>query len=366
MNNLKDLSYMEMSYALAARARGSASPNPYVGAVVVREDRVVGWGYHEKPGRPHAEIIALRRAGSLAKGGTLYVTLEPCVHWGRTPPCIDTVLRAGLRRVVISSLDPNPIVYKKGVRALRRAGIEVAVGILAEKNARLNEAYIKFITRNLPFVVVKSAVSLDGRLATGTFDSRWISSAAARDYAHLLRGECDALLVGINTVLRDNPLLTVRHPTWGKKKIVRVVLDSGLRFPLRARLLSTLERGSLLIFAAAGSPAGKKEALGRKGAEVIEVGRSARGLDLGEVLSKLAERGITSLLVEGGSQAITSFLEGRHADKAVLIVAPRLIGGERAPSFFEGRGFKRVEESLGLRRVLTFGIGPDFVIEGYF
>lgn len=366
MMNPSDLSYMEMAYALACRARGWASPNPYVGAVVVREGKVVGWGYHERPGLPHAEVIALRRAGALARGGTLYVTLEPCVHWGRTPPCIDALLPAGLRRVVISSLDPNPVVFGKGVRALRRAGIETSVGVLEKKNKHLNEAYIKFISRRLPFVILKAAVSLDGRPATRTFDSRWISSPGARSYGHLLRGECDALMVGIGTVLRDNPRLTVRHPAWGKKKIARVVLDSRLRFPLHARLLSTLDGGPLLIFTAADAPPQKSEALRRRGAEVIAVRRGAGGLDLEEILSALAERDIAGLLVEGGIRIHTSFIERRLADKAVLSLAPRLVGGEKAPSFFEGRGFRRVKDSLGLERVSAFRVGPDFIIEGYF
>ena len=245
MTQLKDIAYLEMAYGLAEKARGWASPNPYVGSVVVRRDAVIGYGYHERPGRPHAEAIALERAGRGAGESTLYITLEPCVHWGRTPPCADAVLLARPRRVVVSSLDPNPLVFRKGVRKLRAAGIEVSVGLLQQRNATLNESYIKHITRGIPFVTLKAALSLDGRMATRTRDSRWISSPQARDYVHLLRGEQDAIMVGIQTILSDDPLLTVRHPQWAGKKALRVILDSRLRFPLRARILSSLSGGGI-------------------------------------------------------------------------------------------------------------------------
>jgi diaminohydroxyphosphoribosylaminopyrimidine deaminase/5-amino-6-(5-phosphoribosylamino)uracil reductase len=355
-----------MAYALAARARGWASPNPYVGAVVVKKSQVVGWGYHERPGNPHAEIIALRRAGRRAQGGTLYVTLEPCVHWGRTPPCIDAVLEAGLKRVVISSPDPNPVVFRRGIGALRRAGIDVSVGLLEEKNSALNEAYIKFITRNVPFVTLKAALSLDGRVATRSFDSRWISSPETRDYIHLLRGENDALMVGVNTIIRDDPLLTVRHPQWKGKKIIRIILDSGLRIPLRARILSTLNSAGILVFTSRKAPARKKEELMRGGVEVIALPGSGRRISLKEVLARLGERGITSLLVEGGSRLLTAMLEGRHADKLFLTFSPRLIGGEGAPSVFEGRGSGLVRESLQVHRLSIIRIGNDTLLEGYF
>jgi len=365
MTDSSDLSHLEMAYALAAKARGWASPNPYVGAVVVRGHQIVGWGYHERPGKPHAEIIALRRAGRRSRGGTLYLTLEPCVHWGRTPPCIDTVLQAGLNRVVVSSPDANPIVFRKGIGALLRAGLDLSVGLLQERNAALNEAYIKFITSKVPFVILKAALSLDGRMATRKLDSRWISAAETRAYVHLLRGECDALMVGVNTIIRDDPRLTVRHPQWGKKKIMRVILDSDLRFPLQARILSTLAGGGILVFTSKEAPARKREELVRKGVEVIGLPGSTRGLRLKEVLARLGERGVTSLLVEGGSRLLTAMLEGRHADKLFLTFSPRLIGGERAPSFFEGRGIELVRESLEIRRLSIIRIGKEIVLEGY-
>ena len=366
MTESKDSAYLEMAYGLAAKAVGWASPNPYVGAVVVRNGKIIGHGFHERPGRPHAEAIALERAGALARGSTLYVTLEPCVHWGRTPPCVEAVIRAAPKRVVISSLDPNPIVFQKGVRRLRAAGIDVSVGLLHEKNAALNEGYIKHITRGVPFVTLKAAISLDGRMATRTGDSRWISSQETREYVHLLRGEQDAIMVGIGTILKDNPRLTVRHPHWAGKKIVRVILDSRLRLPLRARILTTLDRGKVIVYTTERASPGKRTRLEKMGVEVIVVpGRPPR-LELPKVLASLGELGIASLLVEGGSQLHTAMIEMRLADKLFLSLSPRLIGGQSAPSFLSGEGAERVKKSWRLRDLSTFPIGDDLIIQGYF
>lgn len=366
MIDTRDAAYLEMAYGLAEKALGWASPNPYVGAVVVRDGRIMGHGFHERPGRPHAEALALERAGRRAKGSTLYVTLEPCVHWGRTPPCVDAILRAAPKRVVISSLDPNPVVFEKGVRRLRAAGIEVTVGLLGEKNALLNEKYAKFITRGVPFVTLKAALSLDGRVATRTGDSRWISSPETRDYVHLLRGENDAIMVGIGTILRDDPRLTVRHPHWADKKIVRVILDSTLCLPLHARILSTLNRGKVVVFTRDGRFPKKRLALEKRGVEVIGVSGPARPLDLAEVLARLGEQGIASLLIEGGSRLLTTMIERKLADKLFLTVAPRLIGGRAAPSFLEGEGVRQVEKAWRLGKITIFPIGEDTIVQGYF
>jgi diaminohydroxyphosphoribosylaminopyrimidine deaminase / 5-amino-6-(5-phosphoribosylamino)uracil reductase len=366
MRNLMDSSYLEMAYGLAEKAKGWARPNPYVGAVLVRKGKIVGYGYHERPGKAHAEIIALDRAGPLARGSTLFVTLEPCVQWGRTPPCLGAVLRAGLARVVISSPDPNPVVFNKGIRALRAAGLDVSVGLLEERNRILNETYYKYITRGIPFVTLKAAVSLDGRISSKLFDSRWISSARTREYVHLVRGEYDAIMVGIHTVLKDDPRLTVRHPHWQGKKIARVILDSHLRLPLEARILSTLRGGKVIVFTSKRSPAKKAAALREKGVEVVRIPGSAQKLELREVLRWLGKAGISSLLVEGGSRVLTAMVEERLADKLFLTISPRLIGGEKAPSFFEGKGIRRISESLELQKITSFKIGGDMIVEGYF
>jgi len=362
----QDLAYLEMAYALAEKARGWASPNPYVGAVVVNERRIVGYGYHERPGAPHAEINALRLAGRRARGGTLYLTLEPCVHWGKTPPCADAVIAAAPARAVISSYDVNPLVFRKGVRRLRQAGIRVEVGSLRERHEELNAAHIKLVTTGLPLVTLKAAASLDGRTATRRGDSRWISSAGAREYTHLLRGENDAVMVGINTIIRDDPLLTVRHPQWKGKPILRAVVDSRLRFPPRARMLSTLDGGKIVVLTTAGAPAAKELALRKKGVEVVRIPGGGGCVNLPRALAWLGGRGVASLLVEGGSRLHTAMIEQRLGDRLFLVISPKLVGGRDAPSVFEGRGIGKMSEALGLRSLSSFAIGQDVVLEGRF
>lgn len=366
MNADRDLGFMEMAYGLAGKARGYASPNPLVGSVIVRRGGVVGCGYHAEAGQPHAEIMALRMAGRRAKGATIYITLEPCVHWGRTPPCVDSLLSAGLVRAVISAHDPNPLVHRRGAARLRAAGLDVSVGLLGERNARLNETYIKFITRKVPFVTLKAAASLDGKIASRTGDSKWISAPATRDYVHLLRGESDALMVGVNTLIRDDPRLTVRHPSWGKKRITRVILDSMLRFPLTARILRTLDRGRVIVFGHEGAPAGQAQALRERGLEVVLVHPPLEAGGLEAVLAELGRREIASVLVEGGGRLETSFIERRLADKIMLTVSPKLIGGRDAPGVFGGEGAASVREALALRRLEAFRLGDDLILEGYF
>jgi diaminohydroxyphosphoribosylaminopyrimidine deaminase/5-amino-6-(5-phosphoribosylamino)uracil reductase len=365
MSNLKDISYLQMAYSLAEKARGWTSPNPYVGAVIVKRDVIIGHGFHEKSSLPHAEVVALRRAGSLSTSSTLYVTLEPCVHWGKTPPCVDDILQARLKRVVISALDPNPLVYKKGLRKIKAAGIETSLGLLAEKNSRLNETYIKYITKKIPFVVAKAAVSLDGKMATHRHESRWVSSRQTREYFHLLRGENDAIMVGIETLIKDDPQLTIRHPDWKGKRLARVIVDSRLRFPLKARILSTLSQGKIVVFTSRNSSAQKADALRKKGVEIIRLSSSPGGLKLEEALSWLGEQETTSVLVEGGSRLLTSMLEQRLIDKMFVALSSKLIGGKDAPSLFQGKGAEFIKDSLPLKRINTFQIDEDIIVEGY-
>lgn len=362
----RDRAWMEMAYGLAEKARGRTSPNPLVGAVVVRDGRVVGHGFHEGPGRPHAEIVALGRAGRRARGATLYLTLEPCVHWGRTPPCVETVVAAGLARVVVSAVDPNPLVRTKGLRRLRDAGLAVETGLLAERGAALNEVHAKFIVRRAPFVTLKAALTLDGKIACRTGDSKWISSAATRDYVHLLRGEQDALMIGSGTLLADDPLLTVRHPAWPGKTIVRVVLDSRLCFPASARMLATLDQGPVLVLAGRDAPAERARALGARGAEVLRPPDGAPAWSLASALAELGRREIAALLVEGGSRLFTSFIEERRADKAVLTFAPILAGGAAAPGLVGGRGAGAIAQAVPVKRWRSFAVGGDIIVEGSF
>jgi diaminohydroxyphosphoribosylaminopyrimidine deaminase/5-amino-6-(5-phosphoribosylamino)uracil reductase len=366
MTPARDLGWMEMAYGLAEKARGRTSPNPLVGAVVVRDGTVVGQGYHAEPGQPHAEILALAMAGRRARGATLYLTLEPCVHWGRTPPCVDTVLGAGLARIVVSAADPNPIVRGQGIRRLEEAGLDVSVGLLAERNAAVNEAYVKFIVRKVPFVTLKAALTFDGKIACRTGDSKWITSAATRDYVHLLRGEQDALMIGAGTLVADDPLLTVRHANGPGKKILRAVLDPSLRFPTAARLLTTLDRGRIVVFAGREAPAEKAGALRALGVEVLLPPGGAKVWRLDRVLAELGRLEISALLVEGGSRLFTSFVEGGLADKAVLTFAPLLLGGAAAPGFVGGAGAAAVAGAVRLKRTREFSNGSDIIVEGYF
>jgi len=365
MNNLKDFSFLRMAYALAAKAKGWASPNPYVGTVIVRKDVIVGYGYHEGPGKPHAEIIALQRAGSLTKKSTAYITLEPCVHWGRTPPCVESIIQAGFKKIFISDLDANPLVYKRGVKKIREAGIQVSTGLLKEKNKTLNEAYLKYITQKIPFVTAKAAVSLDGKIATKKFSSQWISSRSTREYVHLLRGEYDAIMIGINTLLKDDPLLTIRHPNWRGKQITRIILDAHLRFPMKARILSTLNKGGIIVFSLRNPSQRKADALRKQGVKVVPIRSASSFIDLKEVLSWLGKQEISSLLVEGGGRLLTSLFEEKLVDKVFLSVTPRLIGGKKAPSLFQGHGVDLVKDSLRLRRINYFQINDDCLLEGY-
>lgn len=364
MKDLKDIFYLQMAYGLAEKAIGWASPNPYVGAVLVKKDVIIGDGYHERPGKPHAEVIALQKAGSLARSSTIYINLEPCVHWGKTPPCAEALLQARIGRAVISDIDPNPLVSKKGIRKLKEAGIAVSLGLLQKKNRFLNETYIKYITKKIPFVAAKAAVSFDGKVATKKFSSQWISSPETRKYFHLLRGEYDAIMVGVNTLIKDDPLLTVRHPGWRKKQLTRIILDSQLRFPLRSRILSTFAQGKILVFCLKEASPKKADTLRNKGVEVISL--SSRRLSLQKVLSWLGQHEISSVLVEGGSRLLTSVFEEHAADKLFITLSPKLIGGKTAPTLLQGRGADLIHDSLSLKKTHSFQMGEDIIVEGYF
>jgi len=359
----RDRAFLGMAAALAEKALGLTHPNPHVGSVVVRGGTILGTGYHEAAGRPHAEVVALGRAGRKARGATLYVTLEPCVHWGRTPPCVGTVTAAGIKRVVVAGLDPNPIIRGRGVRQLRAAGI--AVDVAAGSGPRFNEIYTKFIVAKRPFVTLKAAISLDGKLATRAGEARWISSPAAREYAHLVRAENDAILVGDKTIRADDPSLTVRPPGGSAKKILRVVLDPALRTPPDAKILMNPARGSLLLYANEGASSPRKERLLRSGAEVVVFPGRGPELDLHRVLEDLGRREIAGLLVEGGGRIAAGFLDAGLVDKVLLIFAPLLIGGAKAVSLYAGTGAGPLAEAPRVSRVSTFRLGGDLLLEGY-
>jgi len=366
MNKLRDIAYLEMAYSLAQKAKGWTSPNPYVGAVIVKNGAIIGFGYHKGPGQPHAEIVALQKAGSSSHHSTIYLTLEPCIHWGRTPPCIEVLLKNKPKRVVISASDPNPLVHNNGIRILKKTGIDVSVGLLQKKNEIINEAYIKYITKRIPFVSLKAALSLDGKMATKTFSSQWISSPQTREYTQLLRGEHDAIMIGVQTLLMDNPKLTLRHPNWRGKKQKRIILDSNLRIPTNSQILNTTSKGKIIVFTKKPQTSPKVAILNKKGVEVISLSGSSTSISLKNVLTWLGRHEVSSVLIEGGGRLHTSFLDQRLVDKVFISLSPKLIGGEKAPALFQGIGVKSVKNALQLRKVHTYQIENDIILEGYF
>lgn len=314
---------MKRALQLARRGMGAVSPNPMVGAVIERAGRIIAEGWHRKFGADHAEIDALKRASGSVRGATIYVTLEPCCHWGKTPPCVDTLMEQGIKRVVMATLDPNPLVDGKGAQILRDHGIEVTVGVLEQAARLLNEVYFHYIRTGLPFITIKYAQSLDGRIATPQGNSRWISSERARKFTHRLRAQHDAIMVGRGTVLADDPLLTVRLIK-GRNPL-RICLDSNLRIPLNTQLLQDDEE--TLIATTDAQDTKKIAAIEKQGKEVLVVQRNADGrVALRPLMKALAERGIASILAEGGAEVITSLLKEGLVNRMVVITAPLILG----------------------------------------
>lgn len=356
-----DTAYMRRALWLAERGRGWTSPNPMVGAVIVRDGTIVGEGYHPAAGEPHAEVFACQMAGERAAGGTLYVTLEPCCHHGRTPPCTETIRAAGLRRVVVSLVDPDPRVSGQSIAALRATGVEVEAGLLEAEAARLNEAYVTHRQTDRPFVVLKLAQTLDGRIATVTGRSQWLTGPDARRRAHQLRSEADAILVGVGTVLADDPQLTVRHVPGRQPR--PVVLDSAARTPASARLLRS-GAPPALICVTNRAPEDRVIALQAAGAEVITLPAAADGgVDLLSVTQTLGARNIVTLLVEGGSRIATAFLRARAVEKIILFIAPRLMGAG-LPSVGD-LGVQEIDQSISLHDITVERAGEDVVVVGY-
>lgn len=356
---MTDQEWMQLAVDLAELGEGDVNPNPLVGAVVVRDGRVVGRGYHRRFGGPHAEVFALDEAGDAARGATLYVTLEPCCHYGKTPPCTDRVLSAGIRRVVVATVDPNPAISGRGLATLRAAGIEVTEGVLAEAALRQTEIFRKFITTGLAFVHLKLAVSLDGRIATRTGDARWISSEASRVRAHRLRRRHAAILVGIGTVLRDDPRLDVRY-VFGRDP-TPIVLDASGRLPPAAHLLGA---GRSPIVAAAAVPADRRAALERVGCHVWELPSGDGGVDLPLLVRRVGEAGLDSILIEGGGETAASFLAAGLVDRVSFFVAPLLIGGRDAVPALGGVGVDRVADAARLTDMTAEWIGGDLLVSG--
>lgn len=354
--------YMRQAIRLARKGMGRTNPNPMVGAVIVCNDQIIGRGYHKRYGDKHAEVNAIEDAGGKVAGTTIYITLEPCCHQDkRTPPCVDAIIRVGIRKVVIGALDPNPQVNGKGVQRLRSQGIEVKIGVLEEECGRLNEVYFKYIRTGIPFVTVKYAQTLDGRIASRTGQSQWISSPATRKHAHWLRSISDGLMVGIGTVLADDPSLTVRLVRG--KNPVPIIVDSFLRIPLEAKVLKSQSELRPIVAATAKADADKVSALRGLGVEVLILGEDGKGgVNLVELLGKLGERKLSSVLVEGGSEIITSLLKERLVDKLAVCIAPKILG--EGIEAVRDLGIMNIDDAIRLSNTSVRKMGDDYLLEG--
>jgi diaminohydroxyphosphoribosylaminopyrimidine deaminase/5-amino-6-(5-phosphoribosylamino)uracil reductase len=349
---------MRLALREARRGLGRTSPNPAVGAVLVSGGRVVGRGHHARAGAPHAEVAAIRDAGPRARGADLYTTLEPCDHFGRTPPCSLAILEAGVRRVICGSSDPNPRVKGRGVRRLRRAGVEVETGALRDACDALNEGWFRFITTGRPHVTLKVASTLDGRIATARGDSRWVTGTEARAFVHRLRDGVDAVLVGAGTARVDDPRLTARLPGGGGRDPVRIVLDSCLSLPRTLRLFRSRSPAPTIVAHAEGTPPARPP----RGVEYLRC-RARRGrVDLRDLLGKLGRRGVATLLVEGGAEVDRAFLEAGLVDELLLLLAPKIAGG--GLSWLPGEGVARMADAPRLRGVRVRRLGEDVLVAG--
>lgn len=360
---MTDIDYMKMALQLAASAKGRTSPNPLVGAVVVKNQRIIGLGAHLRAGKEHAEVHALNMAGRDAEGSTMYVTLEPCNHYGKTPPCTEKMITEGVKKVYIATMDPNPKVMGEGIKALRAAGVEVEVGLLEEEANRLNEVYNKYIISKQPFIILKTAMTLDGKIATKNGDSQWITNEQSRLKVHQIRNEVDAILVGINTVISDDSLLTTRLPQGGRNPI-RIIIDSRLSIPETAKVLDVKVAPTIIICTEDRDRAKEKriESMGVK----VFVHQSKNGhVDLKKCMEQLGELGITSILVEGGSEIHGSFLSEGIYDKFIFFIAPKIIGGKLAITTFGGSGFDYMNQAIELTDMSLEQFDRDLCITGY-
>jgi diaminohydroxyphosphoribosylaminopyrimidine deaminase / 5-amino-6-(5-phosphoribosylamino)uracil reductase len=359
-----DLDFMRLALRLARRGFGRTSPNPMVGAVLVRDGAIIGQGWHRRAGQAHAEIEALRDAeqkGHSARGATLYVTLEPCSTRGRTSPCTDAIVAAGIRRVVAASADPNPAHGARGFAILERAGIEVRTGLLAKEAEEMNEAFEHWILHRTPLVTIKAGMSLDGKIATVTGESRWITGEKARAVGMKLRAGADAILVGVKTVLADNPSLTVRLPGFKDKRWRRIILDPRARTPLTAKVVTDRHAASTFVVVTKAAPQRRAAALGRQ-VRLLRAPTRADGIDLRWLLKKLGQEDITSLLVEGGGETNAAFLAAGLAHRVAFFCAPLVLGGRDAPKAVAGHGVRSVGQALALRDAKWRRIGSDLLL----
>jgi diaminohydroxyphosphoribosylaminopyrimidine deaminase / 5-amino-6-(5-phosphoribosylamino)uracil reductase len=361
--------FMKMALDLAKKGEGFTSPNPMVGAVIVKEERVVGKGYHHAAGKAHAEVNAIDDAGALARGASLYVTLEPCNHTGRTPPCTEKILSAGIQRVVVAMHDPNPEVKGGGIDYLKQRGIIVETGVCEKQAERLNEIFIKYVRTKRPFTIIKCAATLDGRIATRTGDSRWITGEESRKFVHRLRHAVDAIMVGINTVEKDDPSLTTRleNSTGGIKGLdpVRIVLDTHLKIIEDARLFRLDSESDTIIITGESVSEDKKARIEKLGAKIIKSPVKEGLIDLGNLMDRLGALGITSLLIEGGSRVIASALSAGIVEKIFFFFAPKIFGGDDGVPICRGQGADLMENCIRVKDITVRQFGNDVMVQGY-
>ncbi len=362
----KDKHYMLQAFRLAEKGRGRTRPNPMVGAILVKDDSIIGKGYHKKAGTNHAEIIALNEAGENAKGATLYVTLEPCCHQGATPPCVDKIIQAKPARVVIAMPDPNPKVGGRGIRLLREAGIQVEVGLLENKARFQNEIFLKYVTTNIPFVILTIALTMDGKIATKTGDSKWVSGPESRQRVHQIRNQVDATCVGIGTIIRDDSRLTTRLIDKHGRDPLRVVIDSLLKVPIKANIFIQKSNASNIIVTTKNAFFKRMHEIEKTGSRVLEVNSHERNkVDLKDMIKELGKMGITSIMIEGGAEIAASAIKEDIVDKVIFFISPKIIGGKTAPCPIGGEGIAKMSDAIKLKHIKTKNYGEDIMIEGY-
>jgi len=356
---------MKRAIRLAKKGCGRTSPNPMVGAVIFNKGDIVGEGYHKRAGEAHGEINAIRAAGERSRGADLYINLEPCSHFGKTPPCADAVIDAGIKRVFIAMKDPNPKVAGEGIRRLKEAGVEVNVGILEREAVRLNEAFIKHVTTGMPFVTLKAAATLDGKIATRTGDSKWITGEASRRHVHRMRDSIDAILVGIRTVERDDPSLTTRLGKRQGKDPIRVILDEELRISPSARVICGNSEAELIIATTERAPEDRIKKLEEAGAKVLIFDSSSGLIPFRQLMKSLGKMDINSVLIEGGSEVHASALREGIIDKVALFYAPKILGGVNSIGVVGGKGAKHLSDAIMVEGLTTRHMGEDILVEGY-
>jgi len=352
-----------MFRALELAKKGKTAPNPMVGAILVKKGKVIAEGFHSYAGGPHAEVVALRKAGKKAKGADLYVNLEPCCHEGRTPPCTDAIIKSGVSRVFAGMKDPNKRVYGKGIRVLKAAGIKVSIGLMKNDCEKLNEVFIKVIKTGLPFVTMKTAISLDGKIATRTGNSQWISGTRSRNFVHELRNQNSAILVGTNTILNDNPQLTCRLNKKGSRHPTRIILDRGNKIPLKAKVFANSKEQRIIYVSGPKLSIQRKKSLVEKNIEIINGKMGKSGFDLKHLMKLLVKKDLTSVLIEGGGEINSSALKAGIVDKVYTFISPILIGGQAAPGLIGGIGVSKIVKAINLKNMKATQMGEDLMVE---